>query len=139
MDLIGPLGPDLFSLALRSTSPSVETLKSARRVALSDIGYCDVNTAYALGVHHRQLQMRFDQLPFAIHRSARFDLPVPAIALGVRELEIIDHATMGSHTFFVCRIVAEGTPREGVPLCHTSGMYQYFRTRRRTPLPAAPR
>src|SRR6185369_14027293 len=37
MDLIGPIAPDRFTLALRSTSQSVPTMKSSRRLALSDI------------------------------------------------------------------------------------------------------
>src|SRR5271155_5461407 len=52
MDLIGPVSSDSFTLALRSTSPSIATMKSARRVVLSDVAARDYATAYKLGVHH---------------------------------------------------------------------------------------
>lgn len=137
MDLIGPLSPDVFTLALRSTSQSVDAMKSTRRVALSDIAASDVTIAHALGAHHKKMQVDWGALPFAVQRSELFSLPVPAIALRVREVEIVDFEAIGSHTFFVCRIVSEKALRDGVQLCHTSGMYQHFRVRHQLPLQPA--
>src|ERR1700736_612321 len=63
MDLIGPISADHFTLALRSTSQSIPTMKSARRVALSDIPASARSTAYKLGVHHKNVKVDWDQLP----------------------------------------------------------------------------
>jgi flavin reductase (DIM6/NTAB) family NADH-FMN oxidoreductase RutF len=134
MDLIGPLVQDVFTLALRSSSQSVGTMKSTRRVALSDIAASDVKIAHALGTHHKQMQVDWDRLPFAIEPSLHFSLPVPATALRVREIEIIDHEEIGSHTFFICRIVSERCVREGDQLHHTSGIYEHFRIDQGKPL-----
>jgi flavin reductase (DIM6/NTAB) family NADH-FMN oxidoreductase RutF len=134
MDLIGPLVPDVFTLALRSSSQSIGTMKSARRAALSDIAASDVKIAHALGIHHKQMQVDWDRLPFAVESSLQFSLPVPATALCVREIEIIDHEEIGSHTFFICRIVSERPVREGNQLHHTSGIYEHFRIHRGKPL-----
>ena len=82
-------------------------MKSARRVALSDVPARDYATAYKLGVHHKKVKVDWDHLPFEIQRSRDFSLPYPAIALRVREIEILDFDTIGSHTFFVSRIVSE--------------------------------
>jgi flavin reductase (DIM6/NTAB) family NADH-FMN oxidoreductase RutF len=136
MDLIGPVSAEHFTLALRSTSPSIATMKSARRVALSDVPARDFAAAYKLGIHHKNVKVDWEHLPFRIERSAEFSLPCPAIALRVRELAIADFDTIGSHTFFLGRVVSESAPAEGSQFFHTSGIYQYFRTRRSRPFPA---
>ena len=130
MDLIGPVTPGQFTLALRSTSQSIEAMKLSRRVALSDIAATDQQIAHALGRHHRRMKIDWQALPFSIERSEHFSLPVPAIALRVRELEIMDVATVGSHTLFICRQLFERWVRDDLALCHISGISQYFRTHR---------
>jgi hypothetical protein len=37
MDLVGPMAPEHFTLALRNTSPSVATIKNARRLVIADV------------------------------------------------------------------------------------------------------
>jgi flavin reductase (DIM6/NTAB) family NADH-FMN oxidoreductase RutF len=138
MDLIGPVSPDRFTLALRSTSQSVPTMKSARRVVLADIPAGARSTAYKLGVHHKNVAVDWDQLPFGIQRSPLFGLPYPEIALRVREVEILDFDTIGSHTFFVTRIASELALAEAPRFSHTSGIYQHYRTRNGYPFAAAP-
>ena len=39
MDLVGPIHGGGFTLALRNTSPSVQTLRTARRAALAHVSY----------------------------------------------------------------------------------------------------
>ena len=137
MDLIGPVGPDRFTLALRNTSRSVPVMKTARRVVLSDIAASERALAYRLGAHHREPLADWQSLPCAIERSRVFSLPFVQSALRVRELEILDFETIGSHTFFVTRIAAEQPLAEAQQLHHTSGLYQHFRTRHGHPLPTA--
>jgi flavin reductase (DIM6/NTAB) family NADH-FMN oxidoreductase RutF len=138
MDLIGPVSADRFTLALRSTSQSVPTMKSARRVTLADIPAGARSTAYKLGVHHKNVAVDWDQLPFSILRSPLFGLPYPQIALRLREVEILDFDTIGSHTFFVTRIASEHVAAEAPQFFHTSGIYQHYRTRNGYPFAAAP-
>jgi flavin reductase (DIM6/NTAB) family NADH-FMN oxidoreductase RutF len=139
MDLIGSISADHFTLALRSTSQSIATMKSARRVALSDVAARDYAIALQLGVHHKNVQVAWDRLPFKIRRSRNFHLPCPQSALRVREIEILDFDTIGSHTFFVTRIASEQSTGEDAQFFHTSGIYQHFRRRNgRAFAPAAP-
>jgi flavin reductase (DIM6/NTAB) family NADH-FMN oxidoreductase RutF len=138
MDLIGPVSADRFTLALRSSSQSVETMKTARRVVLADIPANARSTAYKLGAHHKNVKVDWAQLPFGIRRSPNFALPYPDIALRVREVEILDFDTIGSHTFFVTRIASELEVAERPGLFHTSGIYQHYRTRDGRPFAAAP-
>jgi flavin reductase (DIM6/NTAB) family NADH-FMN oxidoreductase RutF len=137
MDLIGPVAADRFTLALRNTSPSVPAMKSARRVVLSDVAAADRELAYRLGAHHREPLADWRSLPCATGRSQAFSLPFPQSALRVRELEILDFQTIGSHTFFVSRIVAEQPLAEADQLHHTSGLYQHFRMHHGRPFRAA--
>jgi flavin reductase (DIM6/NTAB) family NADH-FMN oxidoreductase RutF len=137
MDLIGPVGPDRFTLALRNTSRSVPVMKTARRVVLSDVAAADRALAYSLGAHHRDSLADWQSLPCAIERSQAFSLPFVRSALRVRELEILDFETIGSHTLFVTRIAAEQPLAEAQQLHHTSGLYQHFRTRHGHPIPTA--
>ena len=137
MDLIGPVSADRFTLALRSTSPSISTMKSARRVALSDIPAGDYATAYKLGIHHKSAMVDWHQLPFDIRQTRDFQLRYPVIALRVRELEILDCDSIGSHTLFVTRVASECSFTPDPQLFHASGIYQHFREQhgRRFPTP----
>jgi flavin reductase (DIM6/NTAB) family NADH-FMN oxidoreductase RutF len=137
MDLVGPVSSDRFTLALRSTSPSIATMKSARRVALSDVPARDYATAYKLGIHHKKTMVEWDHLPFEIQRSRNFSLRYPAIALRVREIEILDFETIGSHTFFVTQIASENSAGDDAQFFHTSGIYQHFRSCNGRPFPPA--
>jgi hypothetical protein len=137
MDLIGPISSDRFTLALRSTSPSVPTMKSVRRLALSDVPAREYTTAYKLGAHHKSALVEWDGLPFEIRRSSNFSLRYPSIALRVREVEILDYDIVGSHTFFVSRIASEVSAGNDAQFFHTSGIYQHFRNRNGRPFPPA--
>jgi flavin reductase (DIM6/NTAB) family NADH-FMN oxidoreductase RutF len=135
MDLVGPIAPDRFTLALRNTSPSVGTIQNERRVALSSIAAADYRIAYQLGAHHKKLAIDCDALPFELLRSRIFSLPVPAIALRVREIEVIDFQSIGSHTLFVGRLVSDEPRENGLQLFHTCGIHQRLRNRRNLPFP----
>lgn len=137
MDLIGPIASDRFTLALRSTSASVEPMKAVRRVALSDVPASHHKTAYSLGVHHKNAQVDWESLPFRTDRSPRFALPVPEWALRVREFEIVDVRTVGSHTLFLTQAQSDGVNREGAQFFHTSGIHEHFRRRQGHALPPA--
>ena len=128
MDLIGPIG-DRFSLALRTTSPSVATMQKTRRVALADMPHKDVELVYRLGAHHRQSRIRWEEQPFQTIRSTRFSLRVPELALRVREYQIESDETIGSHTLFAGRIVSEQRRGTGPRLFHTSGIHCEYRSR----------
>ena len=129
MDLVGPLEPGRFTMALRNTSPSVETMKSTRRLALGDVPGSACALAYQLGAHHRKQHVDWDSLPFQTLRSRQFSLRVPDIALRIREVELLDFQTVGSHTLFVGRICSEEPLHAGPQLFHTSGVHQRLRTR----------
>ena len=143
MDLVGPLPPERFTLALRNTSPSVETIKRARKVAMAELPGTQGRTAHQLGAHHKRDQVDWSSLPFKTHFSRRFGLHVPDMAVAIREVEILDFTTVGSHTLFVGRTLVEEETlsnggRETIPrLCHTCGANQRLRSRYKRPFEEA--
>jgi flavin reductase (DIM6/NTAB) family NADH-FMN oxidoreductase RutF len=129
MDLVGPVVPERFTLALRNTSPSVETIRRTRKVALSSVPAGDCQIAYQLGAHHNKITIDRESLPFKLSRSKEFSLPIPITALRVRELDILDFQSIGSHTLFVGRIVSDDSMRSGPQMFHTCGVHQQLRIR----------
>ena len=139
MDLIGPLGRSgLFALALRSTNVSVPAMRESRRVALSCMPATMKDTVYALSAHHKQPLQDWTALPFPVRRSRTFGIPAVAAALRIRELDIVHSEEVGSHTFFLGRIVSEEALTHDAQLHHTAGFHQAYRRRRGTPFAEVP-
>jgi flavin reductase (DIM6/NTAB) family NADH-FMN oxidoreductase RutF len=137
MDLIGQLGPACFTLALRNSSISVPAMVAARRVAISGIGAQDKEAVYRLGEHHKKEFADWSSLSFPTQLTKIFGIPAIASAMRIRELAIEHNEPIGSHMFFVCRIVSDCRPTEGLQLHHTAGFHQEFRRRRGDPFPPA--
>lgn len=130
MDLIGPIGGDRFALALRRTSASIATMIEQGRVALSDPAASLKHIVYRLGAHHSTAMIDWTTLPFATTGSEYFGLPAMADALRIRELAIEQSHAIGSHQFFIGRIVSEHRGTSAAQMHHTAGFHQYYRKRR---------
>ncbi len=134
MDLIGPLERSgFFSLALRSTNVSIPVMRETRRVALSGMPATMKAAVYKLAEHHRQPLKDWTELPFPVRPSQTFDIPVVTAALRIQELAIEHSQEIGSHVFFLCRVVSEENLAESDQLHHTAGFHQAYRRRRGTP------
>ncbi|GLQ49939.1 hypothetical protein GCM10010872_13880 [Dyella flava] len=131
MDLIGPLGRSgLFSLALRSTNVSQPVMRDVRRVVLSSVPAAMKSVVYKLSEHHKQALMDWSALSLPVRLSQQFGIPAVAEALRIQELRIVQSQEIGSHTFFLCRIVSDENLATGTQLHHTAGFYQAYRRRR---------
>ena len=137
MDLIGAVSEDRFTLALRSTSASIPTMRATRRVAISDMPASLTPVIYRLGGHHKKPIVDSSELPFDMRKSSLFSLPHPANALRVRELEILSCDEVGSHTLFVTRTASDIRFAEGSQLFHVSGDYQHYRAKLAAPFTLA--
>jgi flavin reductase (DIM6/NTAB) family NADH-FMN oxidoreductase RutF len=134
MDLIGPLQRGgFFSLALRSTNVSAPVMREVRRVTLSGVPAELKTTVYQLAEHHKRPLGDWTELSLPVRPSREFGIPVMADALRILELAIVHHREIGSHIFFLCRIVADDNPGEGVQLHHTAGFHRDWRRRFATP------
>jgi flavin reductase (DIM6/NTAB) family NADH-FMN oxidoreductase RutF len=128
MNLMGHLGGDYFSLALNRERQASACVKRSGRVALSSIPFEKADLARQLARHHLQASIDWNQLPFHVKDSSGFGVPVPEFALRVRELEVQDVEELGSHTFFVARILHEEIYADGPAFFMIHGIYQRVRT-----------
>jgi hypothetical protein len=130
MDLVGPIHGGGFTLALRNTSPSVQTLKTAGHAALAHVSYETRALAYGLGRHHALAGIDWSKLPFETRQTGRFGLRVPSHALRLREVAIVGWEVAGSHTVFLCSVLTDETRARAPQLFHTSGIHCAWRQRR---------
>jgi len=134
MDLIGPLERSgLFSLALRSTNVSMPIMRDVRRVALSSMPATMKAVVYKLSAHHKQPLQDWSALALPVRRSREFGIPAVAAALRIQELDIVHSQEIGSHMFFLGRIVSDEKLAEGAQLNHTAGFHQAYRRGQGTP------
>lgn len=135
MDLVGEAGHPCFLLGLHRTSPAIEAMTRAGRLAVSTVPLAWKKTVFALGRNHRDAAIDWSALPFATARSSTWGIPVPADALSVREVRVESVTEIGSHVLFVG--TTEGLERrsEGLQMCHTHGFYQMYLQRRGRALP----
>lgn len=129
MDLIGPLTESCFTFALRNTSISVGAMVETGRFAISGIGAEHKDAVYKLGEHHKRAFADWGALPFASTPTRTFGIPAIASALWISELVVEHSEEIGSHTFFVCRVVSRDELSRGLQLHHTAGFHQEFRRR----------
>jgi flavin reductase (DIM6/NTAB) family NADH-FMN oxidoreductase RutF len=127
MDLIGPVGTEHFALALHCTSTAIPLVEHSRRIALSSVPVEQTRIAYELGKNHKVQRVDCDHLPFEIIASPVFGLPMPKFSLRIREMEIEQVRTIGSHKLFLCRTVADQRWSDSLQLFFVQGFYQVWR------------
>ena len=127
MNIMGDLDNGYFAFALKDSRLAAHLVERARRVALSSVPLSETSLAYQLGANHHENAIDWDKLPFATKKSATFQIPVPVFAQRVRELEIETVRKLGSHTFFVARVIQDESFEGSVGLCIVHGFYQAWR------------
>jgi hypothetical protein len=131
MNIMGDLGSGYFSLALKESRLAAHLVERAGRVAISNVPLSQTSVALKLGPNHRKPFINWNELPFATKLSSSFDIPVPTFSHRVRELEIEAVHRLGSHMFFVARLVSDEISPEPAGLCIVHGFYQGWRLRGR--------
>jgi flavin reductase (DIM6/NTAB) family NADH-FMN oxidoreductase RutF len=127
MNIMGDLGNGNFAFALRNSRRAAHLVERTGRLALSSVPLSQASLAYKLAINHTKECIDWDQLPFASRMSARFKIPVPAFAQRVREMDIKSVRRLGSHTFFIARIICDETFSEELGLYVVHGFYQAWR------------
>jgi hypothetical protein len=131
MDLMGSLGERHFGFALNSARASASLVKRAGQLALSDVPLKQASLARELGKNHRKEFIDWHDLPFGTRPSKKLGLPVPSFSLRVREMEVIATREMGSHTFFLARILEDEYCADGLRFFTIHGIYQAWRQKHR--------
>ncbi len=127
MDIVGPIGRQHFSIALHTSSGPLPLIERSRRIALSSVPVENIPLAYQLGKNHHRASIDWSSLPFSMTRSSAFGLPIPQFSLRVREMEVENLRSMGSHTFFICRLVEEQSVADGLQFFQAHGFYDGWR------------
>ena len=127
MNIMGDLQGNYFAFALKNSRLAARLVERSGRVALSDVPLTQTSLAYRLGANHRKSSIDWDQLSFETKLSAQFKFHVPAFSHRVREMQIETIRNLGSHTFFVARIIHDERTADSVGLCIVHGFYQAWR------------
>jgi hypothetical protein len=130
MNLLGDLGNGYVGLALRTERLAGGLVQGDGRIALSGMPLSEGAVAYQLAHNHSKQSFDWDQLPCAVRMSTAFHIPVPAFALRVREGEIKTVRAVGSHNFFLARIVHDEKWSDGLAFCSVHGFYQSWRLKK---------
>ena len=129
MNIMGDLGDGYIGFALKDCRRAAHLVEDTGRVAVSSLPLSQAQLAYRLAVNHTKDSIEWEQLPFATMPSSSFHIPVPVFAQRVRELEVEGVHPIGSHTFFVARIVSDEVFSRAPGLCVIHGFYQAWRLR----------
>lgn len=127
MNLLGELGNGYFGLALRTERLAGGLVERYGRLAISSIPLSQGAVAYQLAHNHSRQSFDWARLPFALRDSSLFEIPTPAFALRVREMEVETVRAIGSHAFFLGRIVSDEKYSGGPAFSSIHGFYQSWR------------
>jgi flavin reductase (DIM6/NTAB) family NADH-FMN oxidoreductase RutF len=127
MNLMGDLGDGYFAFALKDSRRAAHLVERTGRIALSSVPLSQASLAYQLAINHTKECIEWNQLPFATNVSSTFNIPVPAFAQRVREMEVTKVRSIGSHMFFLARIVRDETVSNDLGLSVIHGFYQAWR------------
>jgi flavin reductase (DIM6/NTAB) family NADH-FMN oxidoreductase RutF len=127
MNLMGDLGNRYFAFALKDSRRAAHLVERTRRIALSSVPLSQASLAYQLAVNHTKESIEWDQLPFATRVSTMFSIPIPVFTQRVREMEVTKVKNIGSHVFFLARIVHDEIFSSGPGLSVIHGFYQAWR------------
>lgn len=131
MNLMGELGGGYFAFALVDSREAAIGVERARRIAVSSVPFPRASLVFQLAPNHFRESVDWSKLPFGTKSSANFSIPVPDFTSRVRELEIVHARKLGSHTFFVARIVHEDIGAQCESLHVVDGIYHAWRVKGR--------
>lgn len=131
MNIMGDLGQDFFGFGLRESRTAAHIVERAGRLALSTVPLPQSRFVFELAANHLKQSIDWTTLQFATKKSRTFNLPVPEFAARVKEMEVKDVRKIGSHNFFVARIVDDEIFSQTQIVCAIHGFYQAWRMKGR--------
>jgi flavin reductase (DIM6/NTAB) family NADH-FMN oxidoreductase RutF len=129
MNIMGDLGHGRFGFALKESRTAAHIVERVGRVALSTVPLPDAKFVFELAANHFKSSIQWNTLPFDTMQSGTFRIPVPAFASRVREMEVEEIRKIGSHNFFIAKIVSDEMYSKNAIVCAIHGLYQAWRLR----------
>jgi flavin reductase (DIM6/NTAB) family NADH-FMN oxidoreductase RutF len=127
MNIMGELGNGRVGFGLKDSRMPAHLIERTGRLALSSVPVAQSPLVFQLAANHFKESIEWDRLTFPTKESVTFSIPVPAFALRVREMEVEKIYKIGSHTFFVAKIISDEVFGNGEELCAIHGFYQAWR------------
>jgi flavin reductase (DIM6/NTAB) family NADH-FMN oxidoreductase RutF len=129
MNLMGQVGHDCFVFALNRDKQAAPAIIALGRVAISTVSIEQAEQVRQLGKNHRESSIDWTALPFATWPSPSLGIPVPDFALTVREMMIERSMPLGSHTFFIARVLSRQVRSDAPEFHRIHGLYAAKRAR----------
>jgi flavin reductase (DIM6/NTAB) family NADH-FMN oxidoreductase RutF len=129
MNLLGELGVGYIAFALKNSRRPAHLVEKCGSLALSSVPMPLCSIAFQLAINHTRESIEWSSLPFVVNLSKELKIPVPASAPRVRELKVEQVEKIGSHTFFVARILSDETRFDELQVHIIHGFYQHWRLR----------
>jgi hypothetical protein len=132
LNVMGQLGEGYFGFGLKDARSPSHLVDRTRSIALSTIPMKHGDLGFKLGPNHsKKTGIEWSDLPFMTKPSPRFGIPIPEFSLRVREMKVEVERKLGTHIFFVGRVVADERFSEGMEWYVTHGHYQVWRLKSR--------
>jgi len=127
MNVMGPVGNGYFAFGLNSTRSAAPIVERAGRVVLSSVPFEQASVATSLRGNHRKSTIDWTQLPFATIKPDGIEIPVPAFALRIREMQVEAVHKLGSHTLFAAKTIRDQRLANGPEFFVAHGLYRAWR------------
>jgi len=132
LNVMGQLDDGYFGFGLKDARSPSHLVERTRRIALSSIPMQHGDLGYKLGPNHSKKNgVEWSELPFATKPSPSFAIPIPGFSLRVREMEVEVERKLGTHIFFLGRVIADQRFSDGVEWYVIHGHYQAWRLKSR--------
>lgn len=108
MDLVGYISSEnKYILGLRNSNKTLAKFLFSKKIVVADIDAKFKNQIFKMGAHHSSTPPTLDNFDFTFCKSEKHNFIVPNIVSNYKELEIVSHKNLGSHTIMICEIVNE--------------------------------
>jgi hypothetical protein len=95
-------GPGLQILGLRTSNIALDKILQLKKLVVADTQRVDTDVVLELGKHHTTAPT---VLPFKTIESAIFGFPLPGTTACYKEIEIVFHKNIGSHTMMIGKTI----------------------------------
>ena len=129
MKISGELGNGYFGFALRETLVPARLVDLSRHLVVTTVPLSQASLPFKLVSNEKKESIEWAKLPFRTELSTIFQIPAPIFAVRVREIEVESSTLLGSHRFFVGRVVSDETRAATCQLFVVHGFYQHWRLR----------
>jgi flavin reductase (DIM6/NTAB) family NADH-FMN oxidoreductase RutF len=128
MNLLGELGSDYFGFALNSRKRASPLVRRLGHLTVSSVPLMKKDIVRQLGKNHYRDSIAWEELPCALQQISGLEISAPEFAVRVHELEVLECLPLGSHDFFMARMIRSvTTPGEEFHMIH--GHYSAYRSR----------